>query len=381
MSTIASFMYSSFFAGMLVSCFLWPFIVRKISKFWCIVLAFVVVGFLNLLNYRFINVYFIIFCRFLSGVFQNIHTVGKDYLFDVFSKEHAKKGLIIDSCFGLLGHLIGPVIGHWLYVHSNFSFEITCFKVSMIFFATIGVFITFFQICKTDFNHVISSDSTSFFEYKKMDPIHKTTNNKVTFSEDPLSQEKVPIPQDTLNIQELVSKPKENPESEPEEDQIILMNQENKIKNRRRKSSLEFRLPSESSHLSTPDSSLQMDSKDTLWSVIRSSLKDKKMRSLMILYGISSACSNSEIIISILYIQTKWEEQGLGLLPNQVVSLSVICFFPSIVILLFSGELVPGKLSVISFTKIAICIFSFAVIFLPFLRDLLPEFNHQKWSV
>ena len=104
MSTIASFMYSSFFYGMLCSSFVWPIIVKYISKRNCIILAFIIVGFLNLSCFYVINIYYIILVRFLGGVAQNIHTVGKDFLFDEFSNEYAKSGLIMDSIFGLLGN-------------------------------------------------------------------------------------------------------------------------------------------------------------------------------------------------------------------------------------------------------------------------------------
>ena len=41
----------------------------------------------------------------MSGVFQNIHTVGKDFLFDEFTHTDAKTGLILDSCFSLFGNI------------------------------------------------------------------------------------------------------------------------------------------------------------------------------------------------------------------------------------------------------------------------------------
>ena len=104
MSSIASLMYSSFFYGMLVSCFLWPALVRYFSKRSCILSSFMLVAGLNLACAYYKNVWFIIFCRFMSGVFQNIHTVGKDFLFDEFTHADAKTGLILDSCFSLFGN-------------------------------------------------------------------------------------------------------------------------------------------------------------------------------------------------------------------------------------------------------------------------------------
>jgi MFS family permease len=360
-STIASLMYSSFFAGMLVSCFLWPVIVKKISKLWCIIWAFIIVGVLNLLCYKIINIWFIILCRFLSGVFQNIHTVGKDFLFDVFERKYAKKGLILDSCFGLLGHLVAPVIGHWLYEHSYKSFEITCFKISMIFFATICIFYLFFEICQMKSLKLKEVDSFDLNDYKKVDSSSQDLRTEK-------SQDK-----GKLKIKELKDTRWSPTQKSEHDDDVVLMNQEKEVVNRNKNSSSDL-------FSITSSSTVEVISDDSLWSVFKSSFKDKKMRSLMILYGISSACTNSEIIISMLYIQMKWEEQGLGLQAEQVVSLSIICFFPSVVILLFSGEVVPSKISVKSFTSIVILIFSLSVVSLPLLRDFLPQV-YKNWSV
>lgn len=367
MSTIASFMYSGFFAGMLVSCFLWPFVVRLLPKIWCIISAFVVVGCLNLFCYYLTNIHFIILCRFLSGVFQNIHTVGKDFLFDVFSTEYAKKGLILDSCFGLLGHLVAPVIGHWLYVHSHKSFETTCFKVAMIFFTTILIFYLFFAICRDHTRRVPSNNSSSTIDYKKLDrqtPSSKSGNHK---------WQTPPSTPNQLEIRELQadSKPPTHFAAHDGRDQLVVSMQQDTSPISRTSQARNISGESlESSFSSETDISTQ---NETLWSVLRSSFRDKQMRSLMVLYGISSACTNSEILIAMLYIQTKWAEQGLGLVPEQVVSLSVVCFFPSVVILLYSGEVVPSRIPVKTFTKSVIYIFALSVLSLPLIRDLCPD--------
>jgi MFS family permease len=102
-SSVASVLFSSFFYGLLLSSFIWPPCVSKFPKFFCIISSFIILGLINWSCFYITNIYYIIFTRFLAGTFQNIHTVGKDYLFDQFSEDYAKTGLIIDSCFGLLG--------------------------------------------------------------------------------------------------------------------------------------------------------------------------------------------------------------------------------------------------------------------------------------
>lgn len=120
---------------------------------------------------------------------------------------------------------------------------------------------------------------------------------------------------------------------------------------------------------------------DTVWSILKVSLKNKQLRSLMIIYGISSACCNSESLISIMYIQTDWDKGGLGINPDDLVKLSVICFFPSMIILLFSDRIIPKKISIPNFITTIIIIFSTFVLLLPFLRDFIHHTSRSKYLV
>ena len=157
---------------------------------------------------------------------------------------------------------------------------------------------------------------------------------------------------------------------------------------KRRYESLEIR---ENSIQSASDPVLQTNSSfssedsdsqpDTLWSLLKSSLRNKKLRSLMILYGICSACVNSEYIISMLFIQEKWEKSGLGVSAFHLTNLSLFAFFPSVVLLLYSDRVVPKKISIVSFSKVVIIVFSFAVFIFPVLRDLIPTQTKDTYLV
>lgn len=129
------------------------------------------------------------------------------------------------------------------------------------------------------------------------------------------------------------------------------------------------------------ESEIVLDNHDTVWSILKSSLKNEQLRSLMIIYGISSACCNSEALISMMYIQTSWEKGGLAIDSNNLVKLSVLCFFPSVLILLYSDRIIPKKISISKFIKTIIIIFSSFVLLLPFLRDFINHESRTKYLV
>lgn len=157
---------------------------------------------------------------------------------------------------------------------------------------------------------------------------------------------------------------------------------------RRRRSSLIIPQETEESFsdpeiqtISTVTSTQSDDQGDTLWSILKSSLRNKKLRSLMILYGICSACVNSEYIIAMLFIQEKWEAGGLEVSAENLSNLSLLAFFPSVLILLYSDRVVPDRISIISFSKSVIIVFAGAVLLFPVLRDLIPADRKNDYLV
>lgn len=101
----------------------------------------------------------------------------------------------------------------------------------------------------------------------------------------------------------------------------------------------------------------------------------------MILYGISSACTNTELLISMIYLPMKWEEQGLGISTDKLVTMSLFCFFPSVIILLFSDQFIPSRITIKNYIKGIIIIFSITVCMIPLLRDIIPENYVENFMV
>ena len=142
-SFIAGYFFISFFYGRLVGTFIWPMMVKILSKKMCILISILVMGLSNALSGVGPNIFMICACRFVAGIALNIHTVGKDFLFEFCNENYRQLGLSMDSVFSLFGGLAGPFIGHYLYNSFDKDFETTCLAIAFLFF--IG-FILFFHV-------------------------------------------------------------------------------------------------------------------------------------------------------------------------------------------------------------------------------------------
>ncbi len=84
-------------------------------------------------------------CRFLAGCFNNIFTVGRDFLFEVsVNKRYRIFGFSMKSVFVLSGCYFGPWIGYCIYQLAGEKFNVGSKLVSIPFFvASIAFFIIF----------------------------------------------------------------------------------------------------------------------------------------------------------------------------------------------------------------------------------------------
>jgi hypothetical protein len=227
----------------------------------------------------------------------------------------------------------------------------------MIFFAIITLFYFFFAIIKTD--KTSRNLTNSLFPVKEQDNLLKSNQ----------SNEPKQIDVDSKDLEE--DKEEEGVHLRKRSEHLVV--------------AVKFDDEMDEDANGSKDDGGDMESfqnnHDTVWSILKVSLRNKQLRSLMVIYGISSACCNSEALISIMYIQTDWDKGGLGLNADDLVRLSVICFFPSVMILLYSDRVIPKKMSISKFITMIILIFSTFVLLLPFLRDFISHKSQKNYLV
>ena len=151
-SKYAGHFFTSFLYGGITGAIIWPYIVTKVSKRNCLIIGIIGQGIFNSLQGSTTDVKTILIIRFIAGLFNNIVTVGKDFVFDVSKDEKYRiYGFSIGSCFTMFGLFFGPYIGYKIYFYTGQSFAQTC--QILIFFYIIAAFSfwIFFYLC--DFHH------------------------------------------------------------------------------------------------------------------------------------------------------------------------------------------------------------------------------------
>ena len=126
------YLYNAGFVGVLIGTFLWPIIIKFASKKICIVLSNILMSISVLMMG--INNSFTMFLTFrvVQGASCNIHTVGKDFIFDYFPEDLRQLVMNLDQIFALLGSLLGPLLGVFLYELTEESFRLSCIYIFII---------------------------------------------------------------------------------------------------------------------------------------------------------------------------------------------------------------------------------------------------------
>lgn len=78
-------------------------------------ISVILIGVMNIFSGIEETIFYICLFWFIAGCSLNIHTIGKDFLFEFCEDRYWQFALSLDSCFGLLAHLAGPFIGMKIY--------------------------------------------------------------------------------------------------------------------------------------------------------------------------------------------------------------------------------------------------------------------------
>lgn len=152
-STYASYYLTSFLFGSILGSFFWPIMIHYILKKDCLLIGLIVQGIMCFIQGFYYNIFWLIGCRFIAGCFNNIFTVGRDFLFEVSeNRKYRIFGFSMKSVFTLCGNYFGPWLGYHIYFSTGLNFDHSSKIISFFFiFATI-IFIFLFNILPHDPN-------------------------------------------------------------------------------------------------------------------------------------------------------------------------------------------------------------------------------------
>ena len=150
-SRAGGFFFTSFYTGMIIGSFIWPKTLDFISKRNAILLGLVFQGIFNALTGQTSSLNVIFFYRFMTGMFQNLNTVGKDFVFEFAKPGYRQYAYSLKTFFNFIGSLAGPFLGYYAYLYSGKSLTTSLIYVSELYAGGIVLFFIIFLFLITTY--------------------------------------------------------------------------------------------------------------------------------------------------------------------------------------------------------------------------------------
>ena len=105
-----------------------------------------------------------------------------------------------------------------------------------------------------------------------------------------------------------------------------------------------------------------------------------KLMGVMMLYVGSNSIFKSQNTVSIFFLEKSYESGGQQIDPRELSFLTLLCYFPSILIIMMGPKLTPRYVSYKVFFKGVLGLLILSAFFTPVLRDVLP-LGHYRWLI
>ena len=145
-SKYGGYFFTSYFTGLIVGCFCWPYLIRLLSKRMALLLGLFFQGVFTYLTGCTLNMPLFFLLRFLTGFSNNINTIGKDFIFEFTKPEYRQYAFSIKSSFTMLGMWVGPLLGYLMYVYFDRSFSKSLAFLAVLYMIACLLFIIFFYL-------------------------------------------------------------------------------------------------------------------------------------------------------------------------------------------------------------------------------------------
>lgn len=302
-SRVAGLFFAFYFFGIIVGAICWPYILMFISKKKSILLGLFFQGVFTALTGRSIILYWVYTFRFWTGFFNNVNTVGKDFIFEFAKPNYRQYAFTAKSCFTVCGIFVGPIIGYMIYKHCGSDLEASMMFLFWLYMLACVLFIIVFMI---DFK--------------------KTTE-----------EELIEVEPSKIN------------EHDIEESAVLLAKEE-------------------------------VNLQKGIFEVLKIMWNNKILRNFTIVYFLTNGIFTTRNFVLIFYLESTWEDQGLGISAYDVSFVNFYTFFFCIAFLMTSPIYVPSKISYLSVVKNIVFMALFLTILPPLLRDLLPNSTERQYK-
>ena len=143
-SANCGYFFSSFYMGIFFGAFLWPSIMFKISK-----RNGVFIGLLGMCLFNYLvgistHLGWVYAFRFMTGIFHNLNSVGKDFIFQFAKPKYRQYAFSLKTLFGFIAGFLCPFVGYLIYNHFNKDFRLAMNFITLIFAIGLVLFIIVF---------------------------------------------------------------------------------------------------------------------------------------------------------------------------------------------------------------------------------------------
>jgi MFS family permease len=145
-SQVGAFFFSFYFLGIIIGSLAWPYVLKIMSKRGSILLALSMQGIFTALTGLSTNLVLVYACRVFTGAFNNINTVGKDFIFEFAKPAYRQYAFSLKSCFTVAGTFVGPLLGYYLYIWSGSSLRTSLLYLGALYLTAVILFVVVFYI-------------------------------------------------------------------------------------------------------------------------------------------------------------------------------------------------------------------------------------------
>lgn len=391
-SNYLSMYFSSFYYGGILGAFIWPYITNHLSKRNCILFSLTLQGIFNTLSGCFNKFILICLFRFLIGFSYNLNTVGKAFLLEVCEEKYQQYAFTIEMCFSLFGVFVSPLLGYKLYTYTGYDYKTTCLYLLMLYATGIALFVIFFyvisikktkvQIELEDELKLMKADITGFYGFKlhcSDDPDYERvgTNSKKSIKKKTMEKRKKFIEQSKIKEaeqKEILTKNKTEIEKIDDHEvrsYIPANRRKSSVKEKKRAYSdrpIDEEYDEETQRLLTTIRPRRKGNTG-IFDVLRAVNKPSLVRSLLIVHILMTALHKIQTFLSVLYLEMSVKKGGFGISAAELSYLSVICYVPSLIILLASPTIIPSKMRYFTFIKAIIVFYGIVFTLIPVIKD------------
>lgn len=145
-SKVGGLFFSFYFFGIIAGALAWPYVLKVTSKKWAVLLGLFFQGVFTAMTGQTIVLGWVYTFRFWTGFFNNINTVGKDFIFEFAKPAYRQYAFSLKSCFTVGGIFVGPLLGYYIYNHFGCSLERSLMLLFWMYMVACGLFILVFMI-------------------------------------------------------------------------------------------------------------------------------------------------------------------------------------------------------------------------------------------